>query len=101
MKSSCSFRQTRPRDMSPPPSPRPSPLGRGRHVFRLSEQGGAADWRRTGERFSLSRGGRAGVRGKGVAEGQLIANFKDLWLEIERRASHRIAQSVFVPTWNE
>src|SRR6185369_9536351 len=49
---------------SPSPSPRPSPLGRGRHLFPLSEQRGAADWLRTGDRSSLSSGERAGVRGK-------------------------------------
>src|SRR5437867_6117062 len=83
IKSFRRFPQTRTgtlrRDKSPSPSPRPSPLGRGRHVFRLSEQAGAAEWRRTGERFSLSFGERAGVRGKEVFESQLISNFKNLW----------------------
>src|SRR6266404_1568041 len=55
---------------SPSPSPSPQPLGRGRHTFRFSEQGDAADWRRTGGRFSLSLGERAGVRGKGTFEFQ-------------------------------
>src|SRR6185369_7806763 len=50
------------------PSPRPSPLGRGRRVIPPSEQRGAAEWRRTGERFSLSSGERAGVRGKEAFE---------------------------------
>jgi len=40
------------------PSPRPSPLGRGRHIIPLSEQRGAGGWRTTGERFSLSLGER-------------------------------------------
>src|SRR6185369_13847687 len=34
----------------------------------LSEHGGAADWRRTGKRFTLSPGERAGVRGKKAFE---------------------------------
>jgi len=56
------------RQTSRSPSPRPSPLWRGRHVLPLSEQRGRADWRRSGERFSLSRGERAGVRGKEAFE---------------------------------
>src|SRR5437879_11190960 len=50
------------------PSPRPSPSGRGRHVIPLSEQRGASDWPRTVERYSLSLGERAGVRGEELSE---------------------------------
>src|SRR5882672_7955703 len=60
------------------PSPRPSPSRRGSHVIPFSEQRSAADWRRTAERFSLSPGERAGVRGKEVGKDQRLPNLK--WL---------------------
>jgi hypothetical protein len=41
-------------------------LWRGRQVVPLSEQRDAANWWEIGKRFSLSRGERAGVRGKGA-----------------------------------
>src|SRR5207247_4363329 len=61
--------------MAPSPSPRPSPLGKGRHARRLLEQRDAADWRRTGERFSLSPRERAGVRGNKVLAIRIAALF--------------------------
>ena len=45
------------------PSPRPSPAGRGNTASRAATSRGALDWRKRGERFSLSRRERAGVRG--------------------------------------
>src|SRR6266571_5537834 len=48
----------------PSPSPQPSPAGRGNTGSRAATSRGALDWRRRGERFSLSPRERAGVRGK-------------------------------------
>src|SRR6266568_4475017 len=48
----------------PSPSPWPSPAGRGNTGSRAATSRGALDWRRRGERFSLSPRERAGVRGK-------------------------------------
>ena len=46
------------------PSPLPSPSGRGNTASRAATRRGALDWRKRVERFSLSPGERAGVRGK-------------------------------------
>jgi hypothetical protein len=50
------------------PSPRPSPLGRGRCEVRLSDYSGAPGLPSDGPMFSLSPGERAGVRGNGACD---------------------------------
>src|SRR6266513_1023638 len=69
-------------DSLPSPSPRPSPLGRGRHARRFSNNPGALVCQKAGQRFSLSPRERAGVRGKEVVEGLRCP----LWRNLRRNS---------------